>query len=176
MSAEPELEGLLVEELQRSGTHADDSLERLQVGVECPLDLLERDAAVLPADPQLPRQPMAWRRPTRTLGRNPGSRDVKVPSAIPWRTIRSSSGRCRLAARRLSFSRTIALSSESQTRMTPRTRSLRSALYWAIPPNTASSFRGAGSPGSSRSGSTLAIAWSAMRSTTALASASLDSK
>src|SRR3990172_912247 len=56
MSAEPELEGLLVEELQRSGTHADDSLERLQVGVECPLDLLERDAAVLPADPQLHRQ------------------------------------------------------------------------------------------------------------------------
>src|SRR3990172_8013323 len=55
MSAEPDLEGLLVEELQRAGTHADDSLERFQVGVECPLDLLKGDAAVLPADPQLHR-------------------------------------------------------------------------------------------------------------------------
>src|SRR3970040_2051671 len=53
VSAEPELQVWLVEELQRAGTHADDPLERFQVGVECLLDLLERNRSFLPTDPQL---------------------------------------------------------------------------------------------------------------------------
>jgi hypothetical protein len=88
----------------------------------------------------------------------------------------ASSGVMVATTPRRKCSRTTALSSESQTRVSARRRSLRSALKSASPENTALSLSGAERPGSATAGARYAVAASTMRETTPSSRADLESK
>jgi hypothetical protein len=113
---------------------------------------------------------------TKTRAVRSGEVVVKDPSATPCRMIVASNGVMRAMTPRRNFSRTIALSSESQTRMSARMKSLRSALKLARPEKTASNFSSADRSGSATAGASEAVAPSTIRETTPSSRAAFESK
>ena len=115
-------------------------------------------------------------RDTNTRAASPGEPTANEPSATPWPMISAKSGvRCPAEPVR-SFSRTIAFSSDSQTRMTARSRSRRASFQAAIPANAPLSLSVAVMSGSATRGSSDAVAWTIIRSRTASRRSVFESK